>query len=343
MAEELRNNKHALRTCLLYEWLKNPVAAAVFRNVNAVLGEGTVSHSTATEWCKRFSDGDYNFTDKDRSCRPQLNIDTTLRRSLSREPGQSLRTLATQVGTCPTTVKHHLKNLGYTAKYGQKIPHDLTNDQLEMRVSIATSLISRSRTTTWFRYIVTGDEKWCLYVNHTHKRQWLPEGENPVAETSTLLHEKKILISVFWDRNGVVHWETLPDNSTVTANIYCEQLETMVTRYHELRPENDKLLLLVDNARPHIAKKSQEKMKELGIELLPHPPYSPDMAPTDYHLFRSLQSHLADKRFDDRKHLIKYLEDYFLSLTPEFFARGIDVLMDRWHYIAEHDGAYVNF
>uniref|UniRef100_A0A8R1E6Y2 Histone-lysine N-methyltransferase SETMAR n=1 Tax=Caenorhabditis japonica TaxID=281687 RepID=A0A8R1E6Y2_CAEJA len=55
-----------------------------------------------------------------------------------------------------------------------------------------------------------------------------------------------------------------------------------------------------------LAKKGVEDKKtncELDIEVLPHPPYSPDLAPTDFHLFHPLQDNLRGKMFDDRKHL----------------------------------------
>src|SRR3954469_23682395 len=42
-----------------------------------------------------------------------------------------------------------------------------------------------------------------------------------------------------------------------------------------------------DNARPHTVKMTKEKLQALGWEVLPHPPYSPDLAPSDFHLFRN--------------------------------------------------------
>jgi [histone H3]-lysine36 N-dimethyltransferase SETMAR len=49
-----------------------------------------------------------------------------------------------------------------------------------------------------------------------------------------------------------------------------------------------RVILQHDNARPHSSKKTQQKIKNLGWEVLPYPPYSPYIAPFDYHLFRSL-------------------------------------------------------
>ena len=45
---------------------------------------------------------------------------------------------------------------------------------------------------------------------------------------------------------------------------------------------------------------TMDKIKKLhGIEFLPHPPYSPDMAPSDYYLFRSMAHFLTGRQFKD--------------------------------------------
>ena len=56
-----------------------------------------------------------------------------------------------------------------------------------------------------------------------------------------------------------------------------------------------------DNARPHTSLVTRKKLLELGWEVMPHPPYSPDLAPSDYHLFHSLQNHVNDKTFDSNE------------------------------------------
>ncbi|KAF2348386.1 hypothetical protein FHG87_020859 [Trinorchestia longiramus] len=54
-------------------------------------------------------------------------------------------------------------------------------------------------------------------------------------------------------------------------------------------------ILLYDNARPHVARMTVQKLTELGYETLPHPPYSPDLSPTNYHLFKHLSTFLDGK------------------------------------------------
>ncbi|KOC71283.1 Histone-lysine N-methyltransferase SETMAR, partial [Habropoda laboriosa] len=64
------------------------------------------------------------------------------------------------------------------------------------------------------------------------------------------------------------------------------------------------VLHLHDNARPHVATATQQKISNLKWKLIPHPPYSPDMAPTDFHLFQALQNNLNGKTFEDVKSAI---------------------------------------
>src|SRR4051812_9764162 len=54
----------------------------------------------------------------------------------------------------------------------------------------------------------------------------------------------------------------------------------------------DQICFHLDNARSHVAKRTSQKILELGWRVLSHPPYSPDLAATDYHLFLALSNHL---------------------------------------------------
>ncbi len=102
------------------------------------------------------------------------------------------------------------------------------------------------------------------------------------------------MLSNWW---GLIHWELLPTGSTITADLYCQQLDRVTAI---LQGKQDKVYFLHDNARPHIAKSRHEKLFKLGWIVVPHPPYSPDLAPTDYHLFRSLADHLREKKIRRR-------------------------------------------
>lgn len=52
------------------------------------------------------------------------------------------------------------------------------------------------------------------------------------------------------------------------------------------------LILFHDNARPHVAHMTVQKLNELGYETLPYLPYSPDLSPTDYNFFKNIDYYL---------------------------------------------------
>ncbi|KAK6754559.1 hypothetical protein RB195_013511 [Necator americanus] len=116
-------------------------------------------------------------------------------------------------------------------------------------------------------------------------------------------------------------FELLPDNTTVTAEVYCAQLQRLADKIRKEHPKLDNARLLQDNARPHIAKKTSQKIP-------------------DYHLFRSLQHHLEEKRYDNRDHLENGLRAFFASKSMEFYAKGIRDLVRRWQKVVDVDGDY---
>ncbi|CAJ0934510.1 unnamed protein product, partial [Mesorhabditis belari] len=85
----------------------------------------------------------------------------------------------------------------------------------------------------------------------------------------------------------------------------------------------------------------EEKLEELGWETLPHPPYSPDISLSDYHLFCSMRNHLAGNRFKDVQEVEKWLTDFFAFKQANFYAEGIHSLHGRWKQILLTYGEYI--
>uniref|UniRef100_A0A914ID48 Mos1 transposase HTH domain-containing protein n=1 Tax=Globodera rostochiensis TaxID=31243 RepID=A0A914ID48_GLORO len=96
-----------------------------------------------------------------------------------------------------------------------------------------------------------------------------------------------------------------------------------------------------DNARPHTANLTKMALQELGWEVLPHPAYSPDVAPSDYHLFRSLSNALSGVQLEDAAALENWLNGFFASKPPAFYKRGIEKLPGRWEEIVNNGGEYI--
>ncbi|KAG5311876.1 MOS1T transposase, partial [Pseudoatta argentina] len=132
--------------------------------------------------------------------------------------------------------------------------------------------------------------------------------------------------------------------STITGDRYRLQLMRLSRALKEKRPlyaqRHDKVILSHDNARPHVAKPVKTYLETLKWEVLPHPPYSPDIAPSDFHLFRSMAHGLADRRFHSYEEAQKWIDSWIASKDMSFFRRGIHVLPERWEKVVESEGKY---
>jgi len=64
------------------------------------------------------------------------------------------------------------------------------------------------------------------------------------------------------------------------------------------------VLLLQDHAPAHRTLATQKKLAYLGFQCLEHPPYSPDLAPSDYHLFPGLEKQLKGRHFSSDAEVI---------------------------------------
>lgn len=103
---------------------------------------------------------------------------------------------------------------------------------------------------------------------------------------------------------------------------------------------HDKVILQHDNARPHVAKQVKTYLQTLKWEVLHHPPYSPDVAPSDYHLFRSMTHGLADQHFQYYEEVKNWIDSWIASKDDQFFRRGIRMLPERWEKVVASDGQY---
>ena len=112
----------------------------------------------------------------------------------------------------------------------------------------------------------------------------------------------------------------------------------------EKRPQYEqryeKVILQHDNAQPHVAKSVKTYLETLKWEVLPHPPYSPDITPSDYYLSRSMAHGLADQQFRSYDDIEKWLDSWIALNDEHFYRNGIRALSERWAKVIAHDGQY---
>ena len=81
-------------------------------------------------------------------------------------------------------------------------------------------------------------------------------------------------------------------------------------------------------------------LEALHSEILSHPPYSPDLAPSDYHLFGSMGLSLAEQLFSNFEEVEKWLIECFALKEKKFFWNGIHGFFERWAKCVESNDQY---
>ena len=163
---------------------------------------------------------------------------------------------------------------------------------------------------------MTGNEKWILNNNVEWKRSWGKRNEPPPITPKAGLHPKKVMLCMWWDWKGVLYYELLPENQTIHSNKYCSQLDQLKAALDKKRLElvNRKCIIFhQDNTKLRVSLMTRQKLLQLGWEVLIHLPYSPDIAPLDFHLFRSLQNSLNGKNFNSLQAYKRHLEQFFAN------------------------------
>ena len=138
------------------------------------------------------------------------------------------------------------------------------------------------------------------------------------------------MICVFFKSNEHVLVDVLEANKTINNinyNVKC--LKPMIRALKSQRPVSglSKIRLLHDNARPHVHSNVRNFLQKKGIKLIDHPPYSPDLAPSDFWLFdeikRRLPSQMTANNVD--REVTKILE----SIPAKEFLKTFEKYIER--------------
>ena len=190
------------------------------------------------------------------------------------------------------------------------VPKFLSLVNKQDRVTICTELLQKIQMEgpSLLDRIVTGDESWVNYYEPESKQQskeWRLAGSQPPLKPRRTISAQKRMVTFFWDNQGPLLIKWLPEGRTVNTQYYIEALKEL--RENVKKDRRGKLskgvLLLHDNARPHTSFATSDAIRDLNFEILPHPPYSPDLAPSDYWIFGAMKKPLKGKRFDTLQQL----------------------------------------
>jgi histone-lysine N-methyltransferase SETMAR len=196
--------------------------------------------------------------------------------------------------------------------------------------------------TAFMHQFITMDETWIHHYTPESKqqsKQWTEAGCSVSKKTRLIPSAGKVMASVFWDAEGNLFIDYLEKGKTITGEYH----SNLLTRLNE-RPglqKKKKISFHQDNAAAHKSVLAMGKLRDLHYEMLQHPSYSTDLAPSDFSLFLKLKLFLPGQRFSLNQEAIAAVEWYFTDLTKNHYRDEIMALEHRWDKCISLKGDYV--
>ncbi|CAF4935522.1 unnamed protein product [Pieris macdunnoughi] len=130
---------------------------------------------------------------------------------------------------------------------------------------------------------------------------------------------------------------------TITGEYYATILEKLKDAIKEKRRGKltKGVLLLQDNAPVHKSKVAMAALHTHGFESLVHPPYSPDLAPSDFYLFPNLKKDLRGRKFSDDNEVKEAILAHFEGKDKKYFYDGLEKLIHRSNKCIQLKGDYI--
>jgi hypothetical protein len=139
-----------------------------------------------------------------------------------------------------------------------------------------------------------------------------------------------------------VDW--LPQNASFNGEYFNENILQRIAA--ELNGGGKKkhrpgTLLHMDNAKSRRPKRNLARMEELHLKRTAHPPFSPDVAPSDFFLFGWLKGELSSRSVGDINELFELVDEILSTLATDTITRVFANWIERLEQVISTNGDYV--
>ncbi|UYV70795.1 hypothetical protein LAZ67_8000653 [Cordylochernes scorpioides] len=322
-------------------------ATETFQMLQKAFKVDCISRSQSGKWHKAFKEGRGEVADEPRSGRPTTartdeNVDRVLV-VLRTDRRLSIQQIA-DTSHISTFVVHGIvtEDLQMRKVCAKLVPKVLTQGQKELRVLRCHELLDLIQSEPDFlNSVVTGDESWMFEYDPESKRQicaW-PTKSSPRPKKARMSKSRiKTMIIVFFDIRGIVHCESVPQGQTVNSAFYLEVLRRLKRRIARVRTDiKDTVKLHHDNATSHTAFIITNFLARSNTPVIPHPPYSPDLAPCDLFLFPRLKREMKGKHWETVENTQHHVTTFLRSIPVEEFQGAFQAWQTRLRNEAQNE------
>ena len=162
--------------------------------------------------------------------------------------------------------------------------------------------------------------------------EWTHPGSPAPKKVKTVSSVGKIMVTIFWDEDGVLIVDFLESGQTINSERYFKVLRKLKQAIKKKHPGLDvtNITMHHDNARPHTAHITAQEIANMGWKIMPQPPYSPDLAPSDFHLFGPLKDELCGHHFETDDDVKRAVREWVKKTESAFFRAGFRRWVERW-------------
>lgn len=345
--------KNEIRAVIKFFCLEHMSGKDIKARLDSTLGDTAPSKATVYNWVNEFARGRTSCEDEHRAGRP-IEVATPenakkIYKMVMNDRRLKVREIAEELNISTSVVFKILhESLEMHKLSARWVPRLLTPLQKHDRMDISEQCLAifRANPDEFLRRFITTDETWVHHYTPETKeqsKQWMEKGESAPKKAKVVKSAGKVMATAFWDSHGIIFIDYLEHGRTITGPYYASLLDRLNDEIKTKRPhlQKKKILFHRDNAPSHRSAVAMAKIHELRYEMLPHPAYSPDLAPCDFHLFPDLKKWLGGKRFNDNSEVIDAVNGYFEGLDADYFKNGILALEHRWEKCIALEGDYV--
>lgn len=349
----MEEQKFKYRAVIEFLTLEGISASEIHPRLINVYGDNAPSYATVCRWNNEFKHGRETLHDDARSGRPAISVNSTnaasVKKLLDTDRRLSIRVLSEQLHLSRTAIETIISQELHMSKVCAKwVPRMLTKSDKEKRLELSDSLLSQydQDPEQFEARFLTNDETWLHHFDPETKQQsaqWKTPSEPTPIKFKKIPSAGKILASIFWDRQGVVLCDFLPRGRTITGTYYADLLHRVRDALKQKRRGalSRVPLLLQDNAPAHTSHVAMQAVRDCGFKLVPHPPYSPDLAPCDFYLFPKLKTFLKGQRFCNDEALENATQKWLDNQSEIFYLEGVRKLRERVRKCVVLNGDYV--
>ena len=171
----------------------------------------------------------------------------------------------------------------------------------------------------WWKVVLCDNWQWAA--------QWLDQEEAPKHFPKPNLHQKKVMVTIWWSAASLIHYSFLNTSKTITSEKYAQQTDKMYPKLPAAHIGQQK----EPNSSPQhptaSCTTSTSKVEQIGLQRFAHLPYSPDHSSIGYHFFKHLDNFLTGKTLPQPEDAENTFQEFTESQSTDFYATGINKLI----------------